>query len=120
MTEFHSPDKIPRLHDARYDGMHMDNLFDMDESTSGERIDPGTGLPYDNSTDKDEQLFLEGSERQIGRVFDLEELEQNAEEEMDEADAWLAENDMSSGKPQPRQIHRIELSDKSSSPHELV
>jgi hypothetical protein len=31
-------------------GLHYDTLFDQDETEAGDRIDPATGLPYDNSS----------------------------------------------------------------------
>lgn len=100
MTGYHSPDKKPKLYDSGYDGMHMDNLFDEDESVFGDRIDPATGLPYDNSTATDEQLFQEGSARQIGHVVTSENdarilRSANPEDAAAEAaaDAWLAQHD---------------------------
>ena len=32
-----------------FTGLHFDNLFDEDETRSGDTIDPATGLPIDNS-----------------------------------------------------------------------
>lgn len=100
MTGYHSADKKPHLYDSHFDGMHMVNLFDQDESVFGDRIDPGTGVPYDNSTATDEQLFEEGSERQVGRVVDpanddptiLRSANPEDAEAEAEADAWLAEH----------------------------
>ncbi|MGC1176933.1 MAG: hypothetical protein WA843_02585 [Candidatus Saccharimonadales bacterium] len=49
-------------------GFHNENLFDQDERNDGGRVNEATGNRYDNSTFRDEDLFTDGSKRQVGYV----------------------------------------------------
>ncbi len=74
--------------DVASGAFHNENLYDQNEDNHGEKIDLGTGKPFDNST------FLATDEPEL-TVIKEEELPKSHEDEMgdDPAAKWLQEND---------------------------
>jgi len=84
-----------RTRDSGVDGLHIENLFDLDERTDGTSINEWTGEQYDNSTETHESPLLAGYDDSIGQIIDLETLakEEALPAKPDAADLWLAEHD---------------------------
>ena len=79
---------------------HSDDLFDQNESPSGEKVDLSTGLPIDNSTSTGME-DLEVTE--VGKEDALPPLaRQEDEAEEDKAEKWLRAHDPKYGKPDDR------------------
>lgn len=83
-----------KTRDTGVDGLHDENLFDEDENAAGDKINAATGLPYDNSTMKDEtHMQTSGTGYEIAGGEGSDDVMGSLPKDFDEAAKWLRKHD---------------------------